>query len=153
MQLRQKMAYVSQLQSLPWGFVHCGTRRKPESILQVHAKKKTTICALSVALARAAERRLGDFSVQSLANTAWAFAKVVTPGQSDSQLFAALARVAERCVVDFDVQSLSDMVWAFAMVEQSDALQLTALARVAEQRVGNFYQQELCMTLGALTLH
>ena len=137
MQLRQKMAYVSQLQSLPWGFVHCGTRRKPESILQVHAKKKISICALSVALARAAERRLGDFSVQSLANTAWAFARVVTPGQSDSQLFAALARLAERCVVDFDVQRLSDMVWAFAMVEQLDALQLPSCSSATLANAAN----------------
>ena len=37
---------------------------------------------LFAALARAAERRLGDFNVQELANTAWAFA---TASQSDAQ--------------------------------------------------------------------
>ena len=80
-------------------------RRKPESILQVHAKNKTTICALSVALARAAERRLGDFNVQELANTVWAFA---TANQSEAQLFAALARAAERRQGDFNVQELAN---------------------------------------------
>ena len=40
---------------------------------------------LFVALARAAERNLGDFSPQDLANTAWAFA---TLGQADAQLEA-----------------------------------------------------------------
>ena len=63
------------------------------------------------ALARAAERRLGDFNVQELANTAWAFA---TEGQSDVQLFAALARAARRRVSDFNVQSVANTAWAFA---------------------------------------
>ena len=54
---------------------------------------------LFAALARAAEWRLGDFNVQDLANTAWAFA---TASQLDAQLFAVLAREAgERCLGDF----------------------------------------------------
>ena len=52
------------------------------------------------ALARAAEPRLGDFNVQNLTNTAWAFA---TASQQDAQLFAALSRVAELCLGDFNV--------------------------------------------------
>ena len=40
----------------------------------------------------AAERRVGDFNAQGLANTVWAFA---TACQSDAPLFAALARAAE----------------------------------------------------------
>ena len=48
--------------------------------------------------ARIAERHVGDFSAQGLANTAWAFAKV---GHSHVSLFRALARAAERCVDDF----------------------------------------------------
>ena len=47
---------------------------------------------LFVALARTAEWRLGDFNVQNLTNTTWAFA---TANQPDAQLFAALARTAE----------------------------------------------------------
>jgi len=46
---------------------------------------------LIAALARAAELRLSDFSVQALANTAWAFAMAA---QSDAELFRALARAA-----------------------------------------------------------
>ena len=49
-----------------------------------------------MALARVAERRLGDFIAQGLANTAWAFA---TAGQLDAQLFTALARVPAFSVV------------------------------------------------------
>ena len=45
---------------------------------------------LFAAFARAAVLHLGDFKVQDLANTAWAFA---TASQKDAQLFAALARV------------------------------------------------------------
>ena len=67
---------------------------------------------LFAALARAAERRPGDFKVQELANTAWAFA---TASQSDAQLFAALARVAEWRLGDFNVQDLANTAWAFAI--------------------------------------
>ena len=54
---------------------------------------------------RVAELRLGNFNVQDLANTAWAFA---TASQSDAQLFAALARAAEWRVKDFNVQNLAN---------------------------------------------
>ena len=63
-------------------------------------------------MARAAERRLGDFNVQELASTAWAFA---TAGQSDVQLFTALARAAERRQGDFNVQELVNTAWAQAL--------------------------------------
>ena len=60
---------------------------------------------LFAALARIAEWHLGDFNVQHLANTAWAFA---TANQPDAQLFAALARTAERFLGDFNVQRLTN---------------------------------------------
>ena len=44
---------------------------------------------LFTALAREAERRMGDFLPQGLSNTAWVFA---TLGQPDARLFTALAR-------------------------------------------------------------
>ena len=62
-------------------------------------------------MARVAELRLGDFSVQELANTAWAFA---TANQSGAQLFAALARTAALRLGHFNVQNLTNTVWAFA---------------------------------------
>ena len=49
--------------------------------------------SLFAALAKAAERRMGHFNPQHLANTAWAFAMV---GQKDALLFTALAKAAER---------------------------------------------------------
>ena len=54
-------------------------------------------------MARATELRLGDFNVQHLANTAWAFA---TAGQWDAQLFVALVMAAELYLGDFNVQHL-----------------------------------------------
>ena len=45
------------------------------------------------ALAREAERRVGNFNPQDLADAAWAFA---TLGQPDAQLCTALAREALR---------------------------------------------------------
>ena len=68
---------------------------------------------------RDAERRLGDFSAQQLANTAWAFA---TASQRDALLFAALARAAERRLGDISAQAIANMAWAIATVSQRDAL-------------------------------
>ena len=69
------------------------------------------------ALARAAERRLGDFNVQELANTAWALA---TSSQSDAQVFSVLARAAERRQGNFNVQELANTAWVFATAGQSE---------------------------------
>jgi len=52
-------------------------------------------------LAKAAERRLRDFNVQGLANTAWAFAAAGFP---NAELFAAFAKAAERRIRNFNVQ-------------------------------------------------
>ena len=54
---------------------------------------------LFTAVAREAERRVGDFNPQVLANTAWAFA---TLGQHDAQLSTALSAEAERRVSNFN---------------------------------------------------
>ena len=54
---------------------------------------------LFTSLARAAERRVGNFNSHQLAITAWAFAKA---GQSHASLFRVLTRVAEWHMVDFD---------------------------------------------------
>ena len=56
-------------------------------------------------MATVAEQHMGDFNVQELANTAWAFA---TAGQNDALLFAALATAAERRMGDFNVQNLAN---------------------------------------------
>ena len=98
-------------------------------------------------LARAAERRLGNFNVQNLANTAWAFA---TANQPDAQLFAASARTAERRLGDFNVQELANTAWAFATANQLDTQLFAALARAAEQRLGNFNVKTLPTQHGRL---
>ena len=69
-------------------------------------------------MARVAERRVGDFNAQNLANTAWAFA---TAGQSDAQLFMVFARMAEQRMGDFNTQGLANTAWAFATAGQPDA--------------------------------
>ena len=70
-----------------------------------------------MALARAAEQRLGDFSAQELANTAWAFATVA---QQSEQLFKALAKMAGRRLEKLSQQALANTAWAFATVGQRD---------------------------------
>lgn len=73
------------------------------------------------ALAKAAERCMGDFKAQEVANTAWAFA---TGGQSDGQLFTALARVAERRMDDFNTKALHVTFWALWREGLNDAWSL-----------------------------
>ena len=99
--------------------------------------------ALFEALARAAERRMGDFIAQELANTAWAFA---TAGQLDALLFTALARAAEQRMGDFIAQQLANTAWAFATVGQAAASSFTALARTSEQCVDDFDAPDLAQT-------
>ena len=65
-----------------------------------------SLVVLFAALARAAERRLGEFNAQELANTAWAFA---TADQPDALLFAALARAMERHLGEWDGQGLANI--------------------------------------------
>ena len=52
-----------------------------------------------MALAREAERQVGEFKEQGIGNMAWAFA---TANQTYEKLFTTLARDAERRVGDFD---------------------------------------------------
>ncbi len=54
---------------------------------------------LFAAMASAAERRVGEFNAQSVANIEWALAIV---GWSDAPLFAVLAELAEQCVADYN---------------------------------------------------
>ena len=100
---------------------------------QCHSLKGNWKEALFAALARAAELRLGDFKVQDLANTAWAFA---TASQQDAPLFAALARAAKLRLCDFEVQGLANLAWAFATANtlkasQQDSQLFAELAWVA----------------------
>ena len=95
---------------------------------------------------------MGDFNVQELANTAWAFA---TASQPDAQLFAALARAAELCLGDFKVQDLASTAWAFATVataSQSDYELFAALARAAELWLGDFNVQDFVNTAWAFAM-
>ena len=59
-----------------------------------YAKAKQSDAPLLRALARFAERRVGDFSAQELAKTAWAYAKA---GQSAAPLLVALGGPHGRC--------------------------------------------------------
>ena len=57
----------------------------------VFARAGQSDALLFVALTRAVEERVGDFSAQDLVSKAWAF---VTAGQLDASLFTALAIAA-----------------------------------------------------------
>ena len=83
---------------------------------------------LFAVLARAAERRMGDFSLQDVANSAWASAMRIsshglaymawafaTASQRNAPLFAALARAAERRMGDFSLQDVANSAWGSAM--------------------------------------
>ena len=54
-----------------------------------------------MALARIAERRVGRFSPQALANTAWAFVEV---DQLDTKLFRALVHLCARLTYKFEIE-------------------------------------------------
>ena len=73
---------------------------------------------LFATLARAAERRVGDFIAMHLANTAWVFA---TASQSETSLLVALARAVERHIGDFDAQDFVKTAWAFTKLGKLDA--------------------------------
>ena len=60
--------------------------------------------SMFAALATAAERRMGDFNSQGLANAAWAFAMA---SHSNASLFAVLAKAAEQRMGDFNSQGLA----------------------------------------------
>ena len=74
------------------------------------------MCILFVTLTRAAYQRVGEFRAQSLANTAWAFVKVV---HSDAVLFAALARASEQLTFTFAPQKPASATLAFPTAGQS----------------------------------
>merc|ERR1711977_326897 len=96
---------------------------------------------LFTALARAAERRLGDFNTQNLANTAWAFAMAC---QSDVSLLTALARSAERRAGDFNAQGIVNTAWF-------DTPPMVFIATEAAHAHARFGQEGLVrMTLWAL---
>ena len=70
-------------------------------------------------LARAAERRLSEFSPQGIANTACAFATV---NYRDEKLFAALAVAAEWRLSDFTLVSIHMALWASSQHEHEVVL-------------------------------
>jgi len=87
------------------------------------------------ALARAVARRAGDFDVQNLTNTAWAFAMACW-ASDDLMLFAALARSAEQQASEFNAQNHANTVWAFTKVGyRHDEKLFAALLLAMQQRV------------------
>ena len=82
-----------------------------------------SMTTLFVPLATVAERRMGDFNSQALANTAWAFATV---SHKDQQLFTALAAAAEWHMGDFNPQALANTAWAFATASHKEEQLFTA---------------------------
>ena len=110
------------LANIAYGAAHCGTVKRSG--------------ALFTALARAAEKRVGEFVVQNIANTAWAFA---TADRLDASVFTALARAAEWRMCDFNAQGVANTAWAFVTADQLDASLFTALARAAEWRMSELF--------------
>ena len=67
-------------------------------------------------MVRAAERRIGEFNAQDVANTAWAFATVTRP---DEKVFMALAGATEHCIGEFTPQELAVAERAMGNVAQA----------------------------------
>ena len=87
----------------------CSNPKFPQALSVVPAGQVATLGEkdelLFAALERVATRCLGKFTLQNLANTAWAFATV---DRSDELLFAALARAAERRLDEFNARDLAN---------------------------------------------
>ena len=80
------------------------------SLAQVHGNVDLSDTVLA-AWSTAAQRRIGTFNAEMLANTARAFAK---KGQSDAQLFIALARATEWRISTFNAEGLAKTSSAFS---------------------------------------
>eukprot|EP00962_Isochrysis_galbana_P044958 scaffold17563_cov117-Isochrysis_galbana.AAC.1 len=75
--------------------------------------------------------RVGEFTEQALANTAWAFA---TAGHAAPALLDAIAAEAAPRVVEFKEQNLANMAWSFAA---DDSLSSAALMPFFGQYFGH----------------
>ena len=84
------------------------------------------------AVARAAAQRRGEFSAQSLANTAWAYA---TACHAAPALLDAIAAETARRVREFNPQSLTNTAWAYATAGHAEPVLLDAIAAEAAPRV------------------
>ena len=60
---------------------------------------------LFTVLVWAAEQRANEFSMQGLANTAWAIATIQSP---DETLFTAVARAVDRRMKEFSMQGIAN---------------------------------------------
>ena len=72
---------------------------------------------LFIALIEAAQRHVGKFNAQDLANTALALAMTK---KRDAGLFAAMMLVAGQIMVCFKAQELANTAWACATLAWSD---------------------------------
>ena len=100
------------------------------------------------ALPEAVCRRLGDFKVQDLSITAWAFANA---GQASPELYNAIsAEVVRRWLGDFDPQDISNTAWAFAKAGHASPELYNAIsAEVVRRRLGHFNPQDISNTAWA----
>ena len=90
-----------ELTNIVWAFATVSSGRfrfSPGQVAKVETMGPLDMQLFTV-LAKAANRWIGDFKAQELANTAWAFAKV---GWYHMHLFTALARMAEQRLAEFN---------------------------------------------------
>ena len=111
-------------------------------------------------MARVAELCLGDFKVQDLANTAWAFA---TASQQVAQLFEALAGVAELRLGDLkvlkpqkllgahvDPQVLAMLMWSSAQLQMLSKCLANTILKETRARIHEFGPGSLTNMVWAL---
>ena len=86
-------------------------------------------------VARVAQRCVGEFKAQNLANAVWTFA---TADQSDAPLFALVARAAQLRVAELKAQGLANAAWAFAKMGLSETPVLPVIMARAAQALSGF---------------
>jgi hypothetical protein len=96
--------------------------------------------ALFDAMSNAAPARITNFSLQNLANTAWAFATV---HHAAPALLGAIAGAAPARITEFNEHELANMAWSFATMNHDAPLLLDAIAIETQAKIGNFNPQEL----------
>lgn len=110
------------------------------------AKSGASAGELMAALARGAERRVGDCNAQEMANLAYAFAKAQ---HEAPELLDAIAEHARPRLGEFKAQELSNLAWAYATAKRAAPALLDAIAEQARPRLREFNEQALSNTLWA----
>jgi len=92
------------------------------------------------AISAAALAKIDDYNQQNIANTAWAFAKLVVTHQP---LLASISAAAITRSSEFIPQGLANLAWALAKLVVLDAPLMPALSSAAMPNIDEYVPQNL----------